>query len=121
MTAQSFVHVNVAGKTLRTTADHPFHVQGKGWINAADLQAGDLINNVDGTSAPVLWVAVTETSISGFLPKTGGPLQAMLDGALPAGTLLLTSEGLNKVEDISPEDSLIVRDPQHPDGNPERN
>jgi hypothetical protein len=29
------LHLN--GQVIRTTADHPFYVEGQGWINAADM------------------------------------------------------------------------------------
>jgi hypothetical protein len=51
------LHVQVGGKTIRTTSEHPFYVRGKGWTAAKDLQAGDLLRSHDGQ-----WVAVESVS-----------------------------------------------------------
>ncbi|HEY7152991.1 MAG TPA: Hint domain-containing protein [Gemmataceae bacterium] len=47
------LHVRVNGRTIRTTAEHPFYVREKGWTAAKELQAGDLLRSHDGQ-----WVAV---------------------------------------------------------------
>src|SRR5262249_19836875 len=50
----AFVWVlRVAGQEIRTTEEHPFYVQGKGWRPAAKLQLGDLLNSDDGSWVPV--------------------------------------------------------------------
>lgn len=41
-------------ETLRTTDEHPFYVQGKGWLAAGALRAGDLVQETDGTWQRVL-------------------------------------------------------------------
>jgi len=45
--------VTVAGRVLRTTAEHPFWVRGKGWTAAKDLRAGDELRSHDRQ-----WLAV---------------------------------------------------------------
>jgi Pretoxin HINT domain len=40
------LHVN--GRTIRTTAEHPFWVKGRGWVNAHQLKAGDQLRTHDG-------------------------------------------------------------------------
>ena len=35
------VHVYVGGQVIRTTGEHPFFVQGRGWTTASELQSGD--------------------------------------------------------------------------------
>jgi hypothetical protein len=47
------VELRVGGQTIRTTHEHPFYVQGKGWTKAAALSAGDLLKSIDGS-----WTAV---------------------------------------------------------------
>jgi hypothetical protein len=47
------VELRVGGQTIRTTHEHPFYVQGKGWEKAAALSAGDLLKSRDGS-----WTAV---------------------------------------------------------------
>jgi hypothetical protein len=46
-------HLTVAGATVSTTAEHPFMVHGRGWIDAAFLKAGDLLVTAEGTMVPV--------------------------------------------------------------------
>ena len=41
-------------ETIRTTDEHPFYVDGRGWIGAGDLQAGDRVQETDGTWQTVL-------------------------------------------------------------------
>ena len=54
------VHLHVNGQVIRTTAEHPFWVQGKGWVAAKDLQIGDLLLSHDGQ-----WVVVEEVYDTG--------------------------------------------------------
>lgn len=35
------VHVQVNGETITSTTEHPFYVQGKGWVAAKDLKVND--------------------------------------------------------------------------------
>ena len=52
--------LHVGGKLIRTTAEHPFYVQGKGWTAAKSLVSGDLLRSHDGQ-----WVPVESTCDSG--------------------------------------------------------
>jgi RHS repeat-associated protein len=52
--------LHVAGKLIRTTAEHPFYVRGKGWTAAKSLVAGDLLRSHDGQ-----WLAVESANDSG--------------------------------------------------------
>jgi hypothetical protein len=52
VTAQ-VVNLHVNGQVIRTTAEHPFWVAGKGWVPASSLRVGDLLSSHDGR-----WVAV---------------------------------------------------------------
>ena len=47
------VELRVCGQSIRTTAEHPFYVQGKGWTAAAELASGDLFRSHDGRWNPV--------------------------------------------------------------------
>ena len=38
-----FLDLYVNGRTIRTTAEHPFWVKDRGWIAAQQLQGGDLL------------------------------------------------------------------------------
>jgi hypothetical protein len=46
-------HVQVNGRTIRTTAEHPFYVWDKGWTAAHGLQAGDRLRSDDGQTVTV--------------------------------------------------------------------
>lgn len=46
-------HLHVDGKVIRTTAEHPFYVWGKGWMACQHLQPGDLLRSHDGLTATV--------------------------------------------------------------------
>lgn len=50
-------NVHVAGQILRTTAEHPFWVELRGWIPAAMLEIGDVLLTRDGRQVPVEGVA----------------------------------------------------------------
>jgi len=47
------LHVRVGGHKIGTTAEHPLHVAGKGWIPAGDLQVGDTLLDFDGPNKTV--------------------------------------------------------------------
>ncbi len=53
--------VDVAGQRLRTTAEHPFYVLGRGWIPAKMLEIGDVLLTRCGKLVPVEGVADSGT------------------------------------------------------------
>jgi hypothetical protein len=56
-------HVHVQGKVIRTTAEHPFYVWGKGWVQAHHVEPGDRFRGDDGrmvTAEEVLDTGVQE-------------------------------------------------------------
>ncbi|MHB1423875.1 MAG: polymorphic toxin-type HINT domain-containing protein [Gemmataceae bacterium] len=54
------MRLGVRGQLIKTTAEHPFWVKGKGWLSAAELQVGELLSSHDGQ-----WVAVEAVSDNG--------------------------------------------------------
>ena len=42
------LELRVGGRTIRTTAEHPFWVRGRGWTAAQELMAGDHLLSYDG-------------------------------------------------------------------------
>ena len=42
------VHICISGEEIVTTPSHPFYSPVKGWIDAADLRAGDILLRVNG-------------------------------------------------------------------------
>jgi hypothetical protein len=51
--ASVLVHVSAGGCTLETTLDHPFWVQGEGFVEAGLLKQGDVLLDALGAPAPV--------------------------------------------------------------------
>ena len=43
-TAKTLVHLIINGTKIDTTEKHPFWVIGKGWVNAAELKAGNKVS-----------------------------------------------------------------------------
>ncbi len=54
-------HLHVAGRVIRTTGEHPFRVQGKGWRPVHELQPGDLLSTRTGGQ----WAVVEEVYDTG--------------------------------------------------------
>lgn len=52
--------VDVAGRCLMTTAEHPFYVQNRGWTKALDLKPGDLFLGMNGETNAVERVHSTD-------------------------------------------------------------
>jgi RHS repeat-associated protein len=52
--------LRVGGRVIRTTAEHPFYVRGKGWIAAKELEAGMELASHDGQ-----WVVLEEVADAG--------------------------------------------------------
>ena len=50
----------VQGRAIRTTGEHPFWVDGKGWTAAGELKAGDQLLGADKSKLPVESVVETE-------------------------------------------------------------
>jgi hypothetical protein len=53
-------HLYIGGEVIRTTAEHPFWVQGKGWVATNELQQGDMLASHDGQ-----WLLVEEVFNTG--------------------------------------------------------
>jgi len=47
------VHVFVGEQEIETTPEHPFYVEGIGFVCAGELKAGDIIQTADGRKLPV--------------------------------------------------------------------
>jgi hypothetical protein len=65
------VALRVDGHVIKTKAEHPFYTS-NGWVDAADLRAGDLLRTRDGSWATVQAVEVEQRPVHqlapGFLP-----------------------------------------------------
>jgi hypothetical protein len=56
-TVAPILNVHVGGQIIRTTREHPFYVEGRGWLAAALLHIGDLLRTRDGKPLRVEGVA----------------------------------------------------------------
>jgi intein/homing endonuclease len=102
----TIVALHVEGHAIKTKADHPF-LTDKGWVEAGDLRAGDLLRSHDGSWASVQAVEVEERPVHlapGFMPYPATEL-------LSAGTLIPTADGLKPIEDIKVGDYIAVPSP----------
>jgi hypothetical protein len=87
MRSSTIVVLHVDGHVIRTKADHPFFTD-KGWVDAGDLRAGDLLRTRDGSWATVQAVEVEQRPVHQLVP---GVMPYPTSGLLPAGTLIPTS------------------------------
>jgi hypothetical protein len=115
-TRKRVVVLHLSGQVIRTTADRPFFVAGRGWTDAADLQQGDKLRTHDGQDVPV--EAITDTGEEAVGYRMGAAVPPFpCTGLGPAGTLIETADGPKPIEDIQPGDRIVVRGPLDPDRN----
>jgi hypothetical protein len=57
--ASALLSIEVNGRSIETTTEHPFWVAGKGWTKASELAAGDVLRSENGEPVTVLRVADT--------------------------------------------------------------
>ena len=53
------LNLHLQGQVIRTTLEHPFWVEGRGWTAVKDLQPGALLRGHDGQLWPVETVTPT--------------------------------------------------------------
>jgi hypothetical protein len=58
------LHLHVGRQVIRTTAEHPLYVGGRGWVPAGELQPGDCLLSHDGQ-----WVSVEECFDTGLYER----------------------------------------------------
>jgi len=60
------VHLKINGEEIVTTDNHPFYVQGRGFINAGGLLVGDKLVSVNGEDLTIedYYIELTEESVS---------------------------------------------------------
>ena len=52
------VHVTVGKEEIETTVEHPFYVEGIGFVPASELMEGDTIRTSDGGNLPILKIEI---------------------------------------------------------------
>jgi len=60
------VHITIDGEEIVTTNNHPFYVQGRGFIDAGSLLVGDKLVSVNGEDLIVedYYIELTEELVS---------------------------------------------------------
>jgi len=112
--------IRINGDTIHVAADHPFWVEGKGWINASDLRVGDRIRwrGIDAAVEAIIADGEAEIvpnfSWSSSRPSVG--LMGRMSG-FTGDTLIDTPDGPKKMRDIKPGDQITMRDPFDPERN----
>jgi Pretoxin HINT domain len=61
-TDKTIVHLAIDGEEITTTLEHPFYVEGKGWVKAKDLQVGDDVRTAKGGTGEVEHVTSEQTT-----------------------------------------------------------
>ena len=61
-TDEIIVHLTIDGEEITTTPEHPFYVEGKGWVDAKDLQVGDEVRNADESMGEVEQITTEQTT-----------------------------------------------------------
>ncbi len=108
--------LHVHGTAIRTAADHPFFVAGRGWTNADDLHVGDQLLAHDGQQGTI--EAITHDSDEAVVYQMDAAVPPFpCTGLMPAGTMIETADGLKKIEDITLGDRIVVRDRLDPERN----
>lgn len=64
--AQSVTSVTFAGRTVRSTAEHPWMARGRGWTRAADLRPGDRLIGEAGEDVLVEAVSTVQEAAATF-------------------------------------------------------
>jgi hypothetical protein len=77
-------------------------------VDALELVPGDLLRTVQGIWAIVQAVHVEEAPVHQLVP---GFMPYLSSGLLPAGTLIQTSDGLKRIEDIKVGEYVVVPAP----------
>jgi hypothetical protein len=115
LTRKRIVSLHLGGNVIRTTADHPFFVSGKGWVNARALRAGDLLATSDGQRVPVEGISDggEQAIVYSLIPGKHPMLNRSLPIGIPrpilgfaAGTLIRTPNGLVPIEQLRLDDFI---------------
>jgi hypothetical protein len=95
-TRKRIVLVHLTGKVIRTTADHPFFIQGQGWVNAPEMPGAKSA----GEEEVVYHLNLGEPTMPDQ-PRPNFPVIGFV-----GGTPLLTPSGVKRIEDIKPGDVI---------------
>ena len=115
-TRKRIMLLHLSGHTIRTTADQPFFVPGRGWTDAAELRVGDPLRTHDGQEVPI--AAITEDGEEAVVYQMDVRAPPFpCTGLWPAGTLVETADGPKPIEDVQVGDRMVVRNPLNPERN----
>src|SRR5262249_10195657 len=108
-TRQRIVLLHLGGTGIRTTAEHPFYVIGRGWTAAADLRPGDALLATDGQTTTLGGVA---DASPGESPVSNPPAPSTTPRPIigfAAGTPIRTPEGSKPIGDSNPVDLIVSK------------
>lgn len=111
--------LRIHGDTIRVAANHPFWVEGRGWINASELRVGDRLRwrGVDAAIEAITDGGDEEIDFKRVvLALASSPLRMGAQGmsAFSGDAQIHTADGPKNIEDIKPGDEIIVRNPFDP-------
>lgn len=118
MTDLLFYVATENGEEIHTTKNHPFYVEGKGWVAAAELEVGDVLYTKDGQEEVVDGVTIEKqeepvkvynltiedyhtyyVSESSFLVHNDGCGTPKSETTLSGKEVTVTETGLNNVKE----------------------
>ena len=53
----SIIDIELTNERIRCTAEHPFWVSGRGWVQAGELSSADILTGTGGSSVPIVGVS----------------------------------------------------------------
>lgn len=114
-TRQRTLLLHLDGNVIRTTADSPVFIFGKGWLTVAELRAGDRMRTMIGQEFVIERIEDKgNAEVVYQLQPTASP--HLCTGLLPAGTMIDTADGPKPIEDVKAGDYVAM-----PPLDPERN
>ncbi len=115
-TRQRTLLLHLAGNVIRTTADSPVLIVGKGWLTVADLRAGDRMKTMIGQEFVIERIEDQgESEVVYQLQPTASP--HLHTGLLAAGTMIHTADGPKPIEDVKAGDYIAMPRPLDPERN----
>jgi Pretoxin HINT domain len=92
------LHLHLGGQVIGTSGEHPFYVDGRGWVPAGELHPGEYVLCADGSRVLVeevytRFAGILHVHLGGQVVGTSGEHPFYVDGRgwVPAGELQPTS------------------------------
>ena len=126
----TIVTITVDGETIETTEAHVFYVENVGWLPASMLKQGDILHLEDGRTVPIesietitynYYVNVYNFEVEDFHTYYVSDLSVLVHnsckrvqkkGCFTEDTLILTEDGLIKIDEIEVGDFVWSENPE---------